>query len=111
MASVWLRRFFGLVTDTHILKDPFSNRGFVIHTAAYCFDLVWIFGCRVQALTDRRRVVKRHVQMPKEQGQIVIFLELLERFVKDVNFFLPTCNMEDEDPEQIWEQMQEFYRL
>ena len=51
-------------------------------------------------------LIFRQVLMPKERRQIVVFMELLERFAKDVNFFLLTCNMDDEDPAQIWEQMQ-----
>ena len=51
-------------------------------------------------------LIFRQALMPQERRQIAVFMELLERFVKNVNFFLLTCNMDDEDPAQIWEQMQ-----
>ena len=47
------------------------------------------------------------VLVPKEGKQIGLFMRLLERFVESVKFFLLICDMEKEDPEHIWRQMQE----
>ena len=47
----------------------------------------------------------RQVLMPKEPEQIIPFLKLLDRLANRVQFFLLTCNMENEEPGRVWEEM------
>ena len=45
------------------------------------------------------------VLIPKEADQIGPFMNLMERFVKAVPFYLLKCNSDREDPEVIWKQI------
>lgn len=46
------------------------------------------------------------VLVPKDALQADHFMKLMNRFITEADFFLLTCNMDKENPEQIWEQMQ-----
>lgn len=47
----------------------------------------------------------RQVLVPKEKEQIERFMLLMERFMRQVSFFLLRCNLEKEDPAEIWNEM------
>ena len=40
---------------------------------------------------------------PKLMG---VFMNLMERFIREVPFYLYTCNMYKEEPDKLWEQIQ-----
>ena len=47
----------------------------------------------------------RQVVMPNNAERISVFMGLMERFVHTIPFYLLTCNMEKEKPEDIWAQI------
>lgn len=47
----------------------------------------------------------QQVLFPKDKSQIERFMNLMEKFVYQVSFYLLKCNLEKEDPVKIWNEM------
>ena len=47
----------------------------------------------------------KQVLLPNDPKLMGLFMALMERFVKKVPFYLYTCNMYNEKPAELWEQM------
>lgn len=47
----------------------------------------------------------KQVLLPNDPKLMGLFMALMERFVKEVPFYLYTCNMYKEKPAELWEQM------
>ena len=59
---------------------------------------------------DAKEIMKRlfkQVLVPNDPKLMGIFMNLMERFVREVPFYLYTCNMYKEDPKELWDQIQE----
>ena len=58
---------------------------------------------------DTKEIMKRlfkQVLVPNNPKMMAIFMNLMERFVREVPFYLYTCNMYKEEPVKIWEEIQ-----
>ena len=58
---------------------------------------------------DSKEIMKRlfkQVLVPNNPKLMAIFMNLMERFVREVPFYLYTCNMYKEEPVKIWEEIQ-----
>ena len=58
---------------------------------------------------DAKDVTKRlfkQVLLPNDPKLMGVFMNLMERFVKEVPFYLYTCNMYKEEPAKLWKQIQ-----
>ena len=59
---------------------------------------------------DAREIMLRlfkQVLVPSNPKLMGVFMNLMERFVKEVPFYLYTCNMYKEEPAKLWEQMKD----
>ena len=60
---------------------------------------------RMDAKDITKRLFKQ-VLVPNDPKLMGVFMNLMERFVKEVPFYLYTCNMYKEEPAKLWEQIQ-----
>ena len=56
--------------------------------------------------TDVTKRLFKQVLLPNDPKLMDVFMNLMERFVKEVPFYLYTCNMYKEEPAKLWEQIQ-----
>ena len=56
--------------------------------------------------TDVTKRLFKQVLLPNDSKLMGVFMNLMERFVKEVPFYLYTCNMYKEEPAKLWEQIQ-----
>lgn len=59
---------------------------------------------RMEAKEIMLRLFKQ-VLVPSNPKLMGVFMYLMERFIKEVPFYLYTCNMYKEEPAKLWEQM------
>ena len=48
----------------------------------------------------------KQVLVPNDPKLMSVFMNLMERFVQEIPFYLYTCNMDKEEPTKLWEQIQ-----
>ena len=48
----------------------------------------------------------KQVLVPNDPKLMGVFMNLMERFVQEIPFYLYTCNMDKEEPVKLWEQIQ-----
>ena len=60
---------------------------------------------RMDAKEISQRLFKQ-VLVPSNPKLMGIFMNLMERFIREVPFYLYTCNMYKEEPDKLWEQIQ-----
>ena len=47
----------------------------------------------------------RQVFFPKDKSQVEYFMDLMDRFTRQVSFYLLKCNLEKENPAKIWDEI------
>ena len=60
---------------------------------------------RMDAKEISQRLFKQ-VLVPSNPKLMGVFMNLMERFIREVPFYLYTCNMYKEEPDKLWEQIQ-----
>ena len=60
---------------------------------------------RMDAKEISQRLFKQ-VLVPSNPKLMGVFMNLMERFIREVPFYLYTCNMYKENPAELWEQIQ-----
>ena len=47
----------------------------------------------------------RQVYFPKDKSQVEHYMNLMDRFTRQVSFYLLKCNLEKENPDKIWDEI------